>query len=219
MTEYLDNNPTDKLETQKVESRHPVYLSLEDARKLLSNIEGRYKVRDYAIITVFLNCGLRLSELIGINMEDIKGDVMTVIGKGNKERSVYLNNACKNALDRYIEIRPIPIDNDKALFLSNRKKRIATKSVQELVERHLKRAGLSGKHYSPHKLRHTAATLMYQHGNVDIRALQEVLGHENISTTQIYTHVNSERLKNAVEKNPLSDFECKIKEESMFLEY
>lgn len=161
VTEYLDHNPTDKLEAPKVESRHPVYLSLEDAKKLLNNIEGRYKVRDYAIITVFLNCGLRLSELIGINVEDIKGNVLTVIGKGNKERTVYLNNACKNAMDRYIEVRPVPCDEDDALFLSNRKKRIATKSVQELVERHLKRAGLSGKHYSPHKLRHTAATLMY----------------------------------------------------------
>jgi len=219
VTEYLDHNPTDKLETPKVESRHPVYLSLEDARNLLSNIEGRYKVRDYAIITVFLNCGLRLSELVGINVEDIKGDVLTVIGKGNKERMVYLNNACKNALDRYLEIRPVPYDMDDALFLSNRKRRIATKSVQELVAKHMKSAGLSGKHYSPHKLRHTAATLMYQHGNVDIRALQEVLGHENISTTQIYTHVNSERLKKAVEKNPLSDFECKIKEETAFLSY
>jgi site-specific recombinase XerD len=219
VTEYLDNNPTDKLEAPKVESRHPVYLSLEDARKLLSNIEGRYKTRDYAIITVFLNCGLRLSELIGINMEDIKGNVLTVIGKGNKERTVYLNKACKNALDRYLEIRLQSCSQDDALFLSNRKRRIATKSVQELVAKHMKSAGFSGKHYSPHKLRHTAATLMYQYGNVDIRALQEVLGHENISTTQIYTHVNSERLKKAVDKNPLSNFECKIKEESMNFDY
>jgi site-specific recombinase XerD len=152
-------------------------------------------------------------------MEDIKGNVLTVIGKGNKERTVYLNKACKNALDRYLEIRLQSCSQDDALFLSNRKRRIATKSVQELVAKHMKSAGFSGKHYSPHKLRHTAATLMYQYGNVDIRALQEVLGHENISTTQIYTHVNSERLKKAVDKNPLSNFECKIKEESMNFDY
>ena len=149
-------------------------------------------------------------------MKNVRENILTVIGKGNKERTVYLNKACKKALDDYILQRPDPVNNgDDALFLSSRRKRISPKGVSHLIEKHLKSAGLSGKNYSPHKLRHTAATLMYQHGNVDIRALQEMLGHENISTTQIYTHVNSERLRQAADKNPLSEFDYKIKEEVM----
>jgi site-specific recombinase XerD len=208
VVDYIDSNPADRLELPKIESRHPVYMSLEDARKLLESIEGRFKERDYAIIAVFLNCGLRLSELVGINMKNIRGDILTVIGKGNKERTVYLNYVCKKAIDDYISNRPQPVEpNDDALFLSARRKRIAAKSVQDLVEKHLRKAGLSGMHYSPHKLRHTAATLMYQYGNVDIRALQDILGHENISTTQIYTHINDERLKDAVDRNPLNNLD------------
>jgi len=208
VVDYIDSNPADRLELPKIESRQPVYMSLEDARKLLESIEGRFKERDYAIIAVFLNCGLRLSELVGINMKNIRGDILTVIGKGDKERTVYLNNACKRAIGDYISNRPQPVEpNDDALFLSARRKRIAAKSVQDLVEKHLRKAGLSGMHYSPHKLRHTAATLMYQYGNVDIRALQDILGHENISTTQIYTHINDERLKDAVDRNPLNNLD------------
>ena len=204
--EVIDNNPTIKLESPKPNARHPVYLDLENAKKLLNNIEGRYKIRDKAIIMVFLNCGIRLSELVSIDISKISGDSLTVIGKGNKERTVYLNDVTKNSIEEYLKARPKPLrGQEDALFLSNRKKRISPKAVQHLVEKHLKSAGLDTDKYSPHKLRHTAATLMYQYGDVDIRALQSILGHENISTTQIYTHVNEKRLKNAVDKNPLND--------------
>lgn len=214
----IDMNPTENLENPKLEARHPVYLSLEEAKLLLGSIEGRDSVRDYAIIAVFLNCGVRLSELVSINLKSIRHDTLTVVGKGNKERTVYINKACIKAINDYIAIRPDPVDElEEALFISMRRRRMTAKSVQELVEKHMKNAGLTDKKYSPHKLRHTEATLMYQYGNVDIRALQEILGHESISTTQIYTHINSERLKKAVEKNPLSEFDCVVKE--LFGEY
>src|SRR6056297_2813228 len=204
--EVIDSNPTLKLESPKSNVRHPVYLDLEKARRLLNNIEGQNKIRDEAIITVFLNCGVRLSELVSINISKISGDSLTVIGKGNKERTVYLNNVTKESIDKYLESRSKPIKGyEDALFLSNRKKRISPKAVQHLVEKHLKSAGLDTDKYSPHKLRHTAATLMYQYGDVDIRALQSILGHETISTTQIYTPVNEQRLKDAVDKNPLNE--------------
>ena len=182
-------------------------------KKLLTvtSDEERNKERDYAIITLFLNCGLRLSELVGININDISFDdaKMTVIGKGNKERTIYLNKACLKAINDYLEVRPkigIKPDSIKALFLSERKERISKRTVQYVVDKELKRAGLDTKKYSTHKLRHTAATLMYQYGNVDIRALQELLGHESISTTEIYTHVANEQVRNAVDVNPLSDY-------------
>jgi site-specific recombinase XerD len=204
--EVIDNNPTLKLESPKSNVRHPVYLDLDKAKKLLNSIEGRFKVRDTAIIMTFLNCGVRLSELVSIDISKISGDSLTVIGKGNKERTVYLNEATKKTIDKYLKKRPKPLrGHEDALFLSNRKKRISPKAVQHLVEKHLNNAGLDTDKYSPHKLRHTAATLMYQYGDVDIRALQSILGHENISTTQIYTHVNEKRLKNAVDKNPLNE--------------
>ena len=153
---------------------------------------------------------MRLSELVNINITDIdfSESKMTVIGKGNKERTIYLNKACMKAIKDYLSIRPhdrVKNDSRDALFLSERKERISNRSVQDIVKKELQKAGLDTKKYSTHKLRHTAATLMYQYGNVDIRALQELLGHESISTTEIYTHVNDERVRNAVEDNPLSD--------------
>ena len=208
----IDKNPAQNLETPKIEKRMPKYLTLDDSKKLLSvtSDEERNKERDYAIITLFLNCGLRLSELIGININDISFDAkMTVIGKGNKERTIYLNKACLQAINSYLEVRPkigIKPSSIKALFLSERKERISKRTVQYVVDKELRRAGLDTKKYSTHKLRHTAATLMYQYGNVDIRALQELLGHESISTTEIYTHVANEQVRNAVEVNPLSDY-------------
>ncbi len=209
----IDKNPAQNLETPKIEKRMPKYLTLDDSKKLLSvtSDEERNKERDYAIITLFLNCGLRLSELIGININDISFDdaKMTVIGKGNKERTIYLNKACLQAINSYLEVRPkigIKPSSIKALFLSERKERISKRTVQYVVDKELRRAGLDTKKYSTHKLRHTAATLMYQYGNVDIRALQELLGHESISTTEIYTHVANEQVRNAVEVNPLSDY-------------
>lgn len=212
----IETNPAQNLETPKLDKRMPKYLSLEDSKKLLNvtaNENDENKERDYAIITLFLNCGLRLSELIGINIQDIDFNEykLNVIGKGNKERTIYLNKSCINAIKDYLSVRQkegVKNDaknSDKALFLSKRKERISNRTVQYIVEKELLKAGLDTSKYSVHKLRHTAATLMYQYGNVDIRALQELLGHESISTTEIYTHVSNEQVRNAVEKNPLSD--------------
>ncbi len=213
----IDSNPAQNLETPKLDKRLPKYLSLDDSKKLLNvtvNDESdENKERDYAIITLFLNCGLRLSELIGINLQDINFDdyKLTVIGKGNKERTIYLNKACINAIKDYIKVRPTEgVKNDskasnKALFLSKRRERISNRTVQYIVEKELRKAGLDTSKYSTHKLRHTAATLMYQYGEVDIRALQEILGHKSISTTEIYTHVSNEQARDAIERNPLAN--------------
>ncbi|WP_050355040.1 tyrosine recombinase XerC [Gottschalkia purinilytica] len=201
----IDENPALELESPKTNTRHPVYLSLNEAERLLDAIEGPFKERDYAIITLFLNCGLRLSELVSIDIDKIKGDILTVIGKGDKERTIYLNEACLYAIEKYLKVRPTEgLKDPNALFISKRKNRISDKTVQYLVKKYIQSAGLNTEKYSTHKLRHTAATLMYKYGNVDIRALQQILGHENVSTTQIYTHVDDERLRSAVKSNPLS---------------
>lgn len=212
----IEFNPAQNLETPKLDKRLPKYLSLEDSKRLL-NVAGsddnRNNKRDYAIITLFLNCGMRLSELVGINIKDINFSEcqMTVIGKGNKERTIYLNKACMTAINNYLAVRPVEgiktnkANSKNALFLSERKERISRRTVQYIVDKELRVAGLDTSKYSVHKLRHTAATLMYQYGNVDIRALQEVLGHESISTTEIYTHVANVQARSAIENNPLSD--------------
>lgn len=213
----LKENPAQNLETPKLEKRMPKYLSLDDSKKLL-NVAGhednRNSKRDYAITTLFLNCGMRLSELVGININDIDFSEckMTVIGKGNKERTIYLNKSCMIAINDYLSTRPpantIKHDSknsEKALFLSEQRQRISNRTVQAIINKELKLAGLDSKNLSVHKLRHTAATLMYQYGNVDIRALQELLGHRSISTTEIYTHVSNEQVRDAVEANPLAD--------------
>ena len=205
----IDYNPAAELDSPKTVKSLPKYLKLDESIRLLQSVQGKKNVaRDYAIITLFLNCGLRLSELVGININDIRGDVLTVIGKGNKERTIYLNKACKNAIDAYLKERAQlkNIKDPKALFISERKNRISPKTVQYLVKKYVKAAGLDQDKYSPHKLRHTAATLMYKHGNVDIRALQAILGHESVATTEIYTHIDNEQLRQAVNKNPLSSF-------------
>ena len=209
----IEINPAQNLETPKLEKRMPKYLSLEDSKKLLkvaSDEDARNPERDYAIITLFLNCGMRLSELVNINIKDINFSdcKLNVIGKGNKERTIYLNKACINSINEYLKVRPkiaIKSSSKDALFLSERRERISNRTVQYIVKQELKRAGLDIKKYSVHKLRHTAATLMYQYGNVDIRALQELLGHESISTTEIYTHVENTQVRNAVESNPLAN--------------
>ena len=214
--ELIDTNPALHLETPKQDKRLPKYLSLDDSKKLLdaaSNEDNRNSARDTAIITLFLNCGMRLSELVGINLKDIDFNEykLNVIGKGNKERTIYLNKACVKALNNYLVVRPkegIKHDkkqSEKALFLSERRERISNRTVQYIVSKELEQAGLDTKKYSVHKLRHTAATLMYQYGQVDIRALQELLGHKSISTTEIYTHVNNEQVRSAVERNPLAN--------------
>ncbi len=209
----IDTNPATELETPKIIKRLPRYLNVEESKQLLQSIDGQFSERDYAIITIFLNCGLRLSELVGINLNNIKdnningGKTLTVIGKGNKERSVPLNNACVKALEAYMRVRPADGLKDRnALFISSRKQRISKESVQKIVKKYIRAAGLDPERYSTHKLRHTAATLMYKYGHVDIRALQELLGHESISTTQIYTHLDSNQLRNAVDSNPLADY-------------
>ncbi len=213
----LEINPAQNLETPKLEKRMPKYLSLDDSKKLLDvagHEDNRNAKRDYAITTLFLNCGMRLSELVGINIDDIDFSEckMTVIGKGNKERTIYLNKACMIAINDYLSSRPpknlIKHDSknsEKALFISEQKRRISNRTVQEIINKELRLAGLDAKKLSVHKLRHTAATLMYQYGNVDIRALQELLGHQSISTTEIYTHVSNEQVRNAVESNPLAN--------------
>ena len=203
----LDENPTAELETIKLRKTLPSYFTLDDSLSLLSIIDGRNAERDYCIITLFLNCGMRLAELVNINITDIRGDRLTVIGKGNKERTIYLNEACINAIDNYMPIRNsvTPTASDKnALFLSAQHRRISRRTVQLIVETNVKKLGLDPHKYTTHKLRHTAATLMYQAG-VDIRALQEILGHEQLSTTEIYTHVSNEQLKSAVSSNPLAN--------------
>lgn len=212
-TEELSVNPVEELETPKLGKRLPKFLSLEQSKALLDSVitgGGKYTERDYCIITLFLNCGIRLSELVGINLNDIREDgTLKILGKGNKERVVYLSSACRSAINNYKKVRPVDGVKDKnALFISRHNERISRKTVQHLVNKYLEKAGLSGMGYSVHKLRHTAATLMYQYGDVDIRILKDILGHENLGTTEIYTHISNKQMKNAANANPLSQIQC-----------
>ena len=212
-TKQLDSNPAELLESPKTTRSLPKHLTLEDSIELLKTVDGPNKERDYCILTLFLNCGLRLSELCGINLNNISNDgKMRVLGKGNKERMIYLNQACIDSLEAYLHTRPvegIPPEHKNALFISRNKRRISNKTVQHIVYTFLDRAGFGNRGLSTHKLRHTAATLMYQKGNVDIRALKEVLGHSSLNTTQIYTHVSDETVKNAFDSNPLAKIKLK----------
>lgn len=211
----LDIDPTKELETPKTKKSLPKYLTLEQSIELLNAVDGKHKERDYCIITLFLNCGIRLSELVGLNIQDIRPDsTARILGKGNKERIIYLNSACITAIEDYLRVRPVDGVIDKnALFISNQLKRMSPKTVQALVYKYLEKIGLDSQGYSCHKLRHTAATMMYQHGNVDIRVLKEILGHENLGTTEIYTHLNSSQMQNAADSNPLSKIKPKKKSE------
>ena len=202
----LEENPIAELDAPKIRKSLPKYLTLDEAKKLLSSVDGRNQQRDFCILMLFLNCGIRISELIGLNITDIKDDSLRVLGKGNKERMVFLNPACKSALDDWMAVRRSMSANTDALFITSRRERISRAAVHALVKKHLTDAGLDSSRYSAHKLRHTAATLML-HGGVDVRTLQELLGHENLNTTQIYTHVENESLRKAAQLNPLSDFE------------
>lgn len=202
----LPANPMKNLDAPKTKKSLPKYLTLDESKKLLSVISGKNKERDFAIVTLFLNCGMRLSELVSINYNDIKSDGTIVItGKGNKERTIYLNQACIEAITAYMKIRPNDKVKDRALFLSSRYQRINPRTVEMMVNKYIDMAGLGGRGLSVHKLRHTAATLMYQHGNVDVLVLKEILGHENLGTTEIYTHIQSDASKNAVDSNPLAN--------------
>ena len=205
-THQLDKNPTKELDRPKKKYALPKFLSLEQSIDLLKAVDGPFKERDYCILTLFLNCGMRLSELVGINLSDISSEnTLKVTGKGNKERMIYLNDACIAAIEKYLKVRPVDGVTDRnALFISKRKKRISPKTVQFLVYKYLSNINLNGQGYSVHKLRHTAATLMYQHGNVDIRILKDILGHSNLGTTEIYTHLSDAQIKKAVSLNPLA---------------
>lgn len=203
----LSVDPLKELEVPKIKKTLPKYLTLEESLELLNAVDGPYKERDYCILTLFLNCGIRLSELVGLNLSNIRSNrTMLVHGKGNKERVVYLNDACIAAIEDYMKVRPVDNVKDKsALFISRQLKRISPKTVQAMVNKYLQKIGLEDSGYSVHKLRHTAATLMYQHGDVDIRVLQYILGHENLGTTEIYTHLSSTQMEKAADSNPLSN--------------
>lgn len=213
--QILAYNPMEVLDSPKLKKALPKYLTLEESLKLLKSVDGKHKERDYCILVFFLNCGLRLSELVALNYQDIRDDrTMRVTGKGNKERTIYLNDACLDAFASYMAVRPVDgvaAQDRNALFLSNRNRRISPKTVQHIVYTFLEKSGLEG--YSVHKLRHTAATLMYQHGNVDVLVLKDILGHENLGTTEIYTHIIDEQLKAASESNPLANVKMKSNED------
>ena len=202
----LKENPAENIDFPKKAKVLPKYLTLEQSIALLKSVDGEYKERDYCILTLFLNCGMRLSELVGINMNDImENNMLRIFGKGRKERIVYLNEACNHALQEYLKVRPENAEDKNALFISKRNKRISKETVQFMVYKSIDKIGLGEQGYSVHKLRHTAATLMYQHGNVDIRVLKDVLGHEHLDTTEIYTHLSSKQVQNAINANPLAN--------------
>ena len=203
----LEENPVQDLDSPKIPKTLPRYLSLEESERLLASVDSRNSARDYCILCIFLNCGLRISEIVGLNLSDIRADHLRVVGKGSKERVVYLNDATAAAINAYLLVRKKENALDKgALFLSNRKTRISREAVHNMVKQSLLRAGLDASKYSAHKLRHTAATLMLQNG-VDVRTLQELLGHEHLNTTQIYTHVDNSDLRVAASANPLGHFD------------
>ena len=200
----LRENPVKDIDSPKLRKTLPKYLTLDQSTELLDSVDGKNQERDYCILTLFLNCGLRISELVGLNLNDISEDTLRVLGKGIKVRILYLNDACREALNSYLAVRrPITGRDANALFLSSRNERVSRSTVHAMVKKRLSAAGIDSSEYSSHKLRHTAATLMLQNG-VDVRAVQEVLGHDHLNTTEIYTHVDNEGLRTAAKANPLS---------------
>ena len=203
-TKQLAENPVADLEYPKLRKSLPKYLTLQESAALLQAVSGQNQERDYAILMLFLNCGIRRSELVGLNLTDVYEDRIRVIGKGNKERFVYFGSSCRKAIDAYLILRNKQVLTDnRALFGSRNGNRISVDAVHALVKKALLKAGLDSTQFSAHKLRHTAATMMLS-GGVDVKTVQEVLGHENLNTTQIYTHIESTELKLAAEANPLS---------------
>ena len=203
-TKQLEENPVADFEYPKLRKSLPKYLTIEQTAALLQSVSGTNQKRDYAILMLFLNCGIRRSELVGLNLTDIYEDRIRVVGKGNKERFVYFGTACRKAIDAYLaERNKIVLTDNRALFGSRNGNRISVTAVHRLVEKALKKAGLDATQFSAHKLRHTAATMMLS-GGVDVKTVQEVLGHENLNTTQIYTHIENTELKIAAEANPIS---------------
>lgn len=199
----LDNNITEELETPKLPKRNARVLTLEESVRLLIQAKS-CSARDDCIITIFLNCALRLSELASLNIEQVESDVISIIGKGNKERKIFLTPAAKHSLSKWLAIRSTLQIDSNALFISRNKGRLTTRSIQNVVKKHIVAAGINPEGLSTHKLRHTAATLMYKYGHVDIHSLQQILGHESIATTEIYTHVDDHQLQAAVNANPLA---------------
>ena len=205
----LSENPVQDLDSPKIPKTIPRFLTLDESQQLLLSVEGKNKARDYCILCIFLNCGLRISEIVGLNITDVRPDHLRVLGKGSKERVAFLNDATAAAINDYLLVRKsIAALDRQALFLSNRRKRMSRETVHAMVKSALLRAGLDASKYSAHKLRHTAATLMLQNG-VDVRTLQELLGHEHLNTTQIYTHVSNTELRRAAAANPLSGFHAR----------
>ena len=204
-THQLRENPVKDIDSPKLKKTLPKYLTLDESLQLLESVDGKNQERDYCILTLFLNCGLRISELVGLNLNDIQDDALRVLGKGNKVRIIYLHDACQDALKRWLAVRRLITGRDAyALFLSSQNERISRSTVHAMVKKRLGEAGIDSTQYSSHKLRHTAATLMLQNG-VDVRAVQEVLGHDHLNTTEIYTHIDNESLRVAVKANPLSN--------------
>ena len=213
-TSLLPENPLENLDLPAVRKSLPKYLTLGESQRLLETVASvPDNQRDFCIVTLLLNCGMRLSELVGMDLGSVSLEESTLrlLGKGNKERIVYLNQACREAIEDYLKVRPIPAkaEHRNAFFLSQRKTRLSPRRVEQLVEGYLTAAGLGGRGFSPHKLRHTAATLMYQYGGVDIRILQDILGHTNLGTTEIYTHISESQRQDAMENSPLADFEAR----------
>lgn len=203
-TKLLTVNPVKDVEFPKIRKALPKYLTLEESKRLLAAVDGANAKRDYAILMLFLNCGIRRSELVGLNITDVYEDRIRVKGKGNKERIVYFGTPCKRAIDAYLPERTKKeLTDNRALFGSRNGNRISVAAVHRLVKKHTLAAGLDPSQYSAHKLRHTAATLMVSNG-VDIKTVQEVLGHEHLNTTEIYTHIENTELKIAAEANPLA---------------
>ncbi len=212
-THLIQDNPVKNIDSPKLKKTLPKYLTLDQSLQLLESVDGANQERDYCILTLFLNCGLRISELVGLNLRDIQDDALRVLGKGNKVRIIYLNDACLDALRRYLDVRrPIVGRDANALFLSSRDERVSRSTVHAMVKKRLTAAGIDASQYSSHKLRHTAATLMIQNG-VDVRSVQEVLGHDHLNTTQIYTHIDNEALRTAANANPLSHVKNTKKQE------
>jgi len=208
-TKQLVDNPVQDLEFPKIHKSLPKYLTLDECSRLLEAVSGPNANRDFAILLLFLNCGIRRAELVGLNISDVYEDRVRVVGKGNKERVVYMGAACKRAIDNYMSERnKIVLSDNRALFGSRDKNRISVSAVHRLVKKHMLAAGLDASQLSAHKLRHTAATLMLSNG-VDVKTVQEVLGHENLNTTQIYTHIENTELKIASEANPISKLKIK----------
>ena len=214
----ISKNPIERLEHPKALQTLPKFLELDQSKQLLSSVESNNQKRDYCIITLFLNCGMRLSELVGLNINDYSESARTlrVFGKGQKERIIYINDACINALNEYLAVRPNSAVEPNAIFISshaNHLTRLTARRVQRIVEDQLRRAGLGNLGLSTHKLRHTAATLMYEYGGVDPMVLKDVLGHKSVATTQIYTHLSDSDRKKAAENSPLADFKAQNRRE------